>query len=509
MKNSVYKNKNMIQRSAFLLILFAGLLTNLSYAQSRHFNAQSTGMGGGGTAYIDGFNANFVNPANLMLDTHSGRTQIGIAGTGSKAGGTLLNLSVYNDYFTNGTLIAGETRVNMLNDWFGENSSNVRQVGGTVNVSPIGISHRRSKQAFSIATRFRFTEDLTVNKGLAELAAYGLDTDKFADPTPMNFSSNTIAFAEISFGYARKIIELPNLLFAKDVKLFAGVAPKYLYGVYAADADFQSTFQMTRGGQGSPFTVNHQFSYSVNTIGQLSQQLQAFEAAYNLDSDANIEDYVDYEGDDIGDVDASGFGVDLGATLEMDVSYLPIPLFVDKDKTLRVSMSVTDLGSISYDKTPSRIFAEGEFTYQGAQNEDSFSDYFDNLGDSLKTDVYGNFNAEETEGITHTLPAMYNFGASLEMGKLLVALDYGFGFNNEGINSRRSVINLGAQYRLFGFVPIRAGTRLGGYSSVAYSAGIGLDFDFLEFTLGASTVANSRNSGSSAAAAWSGFVIRL
>jgi hypothetical protein len=95
------------------------------------------------------------------------------------------------------------------------------------------------------------------------------------------------------------------------------------------------------------------------------------------------------------------------------------------------------------------------------------------------------------------------------MGKLLVALDYGFGFNNEGINSRRSVVNLGAQYRLFGFVPIRAGTRIGGYSSVAYSAGIGLDFDFLEFTLGASTVANSSNSGSSAAAAWSGFVIRL
>jgi hypothetical protein len=382
-------------------------------------------------------------------------------------------------------------------------------MAGTVNVSPIGISHRRSKQAFSLATRFRFTEDFSVNKGLAELAAYGLDADKFSDPTPMNFTSSTVAFAEISFGYARKIIEIPNLLFAKDVKLYAGVAPKYLYGVYAADADFQSTFQMTRGGQGSPFTVNHDFNYSVNTVGQLSQQLQAFEAAYNQDSDANIEDYVDYEGDDVGDVDATGFGVDLGATLEMDVSYLPIPLFVNKDKILRVSMSVTDLGSISYKKTPSRIFAEGEFTYQGAQNEDSFNDYFDNLGDSLKTDIYGNFNAEETEGITHTLPAMYNFGASLEMGKLLVALDYGFGFNNEGINSRRSVLNLGAQYRLFGFVPIRAGTRLGGYSSVAYSAGIGLDFDFLEFTVGASTVANSANSGSSAAAAWSGFVIRF
>ncbi|MFP8488083.1 DUF5723 family protein [Gracilimonas sp. Q87] len=500
---------NTLQKLAVLVLLITGLLSVHASAQSRHFNAQSIGMGGGGTAYIDGFNANFVNPANLMLDTHKGRTQIGIANTGFKAGGTLANLSVYNDYLTTGLLIDDETRENMLNDWFGESSANTRQMAGTVNVSPIGVSHRRSKQAFSIATRFRFTEDLTVNKGLAELMTYGLDADKFSVPTPVDFSSSTVAFAEISFGYARKVLEIPNLLFARDVKLFAGVAPKYLYGVYAADADFQSTLQMTRGGQASPFTVNHNFSYSLNTVGQLSQQLQAFEAAYYLDSDANIEDYVDYEGDDVGDLDASGFGVDLGATLEMDVSYLPIPLFINKDKILRVSMSITDLGSISYKKTPSRIFAEGEFTYQGAQNEDSFNDYFDNLGDSLKTDVYGNFNAEETDGITHTLPGMYNFGASLEMGKLLVGLDYGFGFNNEGINSRRSVLNLGAQYRLFGFVPIRAGTTIGGYSSVAYSAGIGLDFDFLEFTVGASTVANSRNSGSSAAAAWSGLVVRF
>jgi hypothetical protein len=405
-------------------------------------------------------------------------------------------------------LIAGETRENMLNEWFGENSANTRQMAGTVIVSPLGVSHRRSKQAFSIATRFRFTEDLTVNRGLAELMTYGLNSDVFSDPTPVDFSSSTVAFAEISFGYARKIIEIPNLLFAKDVKLFAGVAPKYLYGVYAADADFQSTLQMTNAS-GSPFTVNHEFSYSLSTIGQLSQQLQAFEEAYNLDSDANFEDYVDYEGDDIGDVDATGFGVDLGATLEMDVSYLPIPLFIGKEKVLRVSMSVTDLGSISYKKTPSRIFANGEITYQGAQNEDSFNEYFENLGDSLKTDVYGNFNAEETERITHTLPGMYNFGASLEMDKFLVALDYGFGFNNEGINSRRSILNLGAQYRFFGFLPLRIGTRLGGYSSVAYSAGIGLDFDFLEFTVGASSVANSKNSGSSATAAWSGFVIRF
>ena len=50
---------------------------------------------------------------------------------------------------------------------------------------------------------------------------------------------------------------------------------------------------------------------------------------------------------------------------------------------------------------------------------------------------------------------------------------------------------------------------MGGYSSVAYSAGIGLDFSFLEFTVGASNVANSEAYGSAAGVAWSGLLLRF
>lgn len=502
-------NKNFMKKNIFFLILIFGVTATTALAQSRHFSAQSLGMGGGGTAYMDGYNANFLNPANLMLDIHRKKTTIGFANVGAMAGGTLANISVYNKYLTTGQLITGETRTNMLNEWFGSSSNNRRQMAATVSVSPLGVSHRRADQAFSAATRVRVTEEFSMNKGMAELVTYGLDADKFSDPTPVNFSSNSVAFAEISVGYARHIMNLPDLFFAKDIKLFAGVAPKYLYGIYTADLNFNSTLQMTRGDQSSPFTINHQFSYGLQTIGELSQQLQSFEAAYDADPDAVFKEYVDYGGEDLGEAQASGFGLDLGATLEMDVSSLPVPLFLNSDKTLRVSMSITDLGSLSYDQSASNIFADGEFNYQGAQNEDSFGDFFDNLSDSLQNDVYGNFDSENIDAIKYKLPSMYNFGASLEMGKLLVALDYGVGFNNDGINSKRSVLTLGAQYRVLGFIPIRLGTKLGGYASAAYSAGIGLDFSFLEFTFGASTVANSTNNGSSAGAAWSGIVVRF
>ncbi|MBO6586647.1 MAG: hypothetical protein JJ953_11120 [Gracilimonas sp.] len=510
MNNRLYKN---IMKKSLFLALIIGVASTSLFAQSRHYNSQSLAMGSGGTAYVDGFHANFINPANLMLDIHRPKTQIGLMNFGVKAGGSLANLAVYNKYLTTGRLIAGETRTNMLNEWFGSSSSNERELSATFSMAPLGVSYRGANQAFSVASRVRITEDFAINKGMAELMTYGLDSDKFSSPTPVNFSSNTVAFAEISVGYARELnfINIPDLFFAKDIKLYVGAAPKYLYGVYTADLDFNSSLQIDDGSNGSNFTINHEFNYSLQTIGELSRQLQAYETAYNQDNNAKFDDYVEFGdvADDLSSPQATGFGLDLGATVEMDISSVPIPLFVRKKKTLRVSMSITDMGKLTYDQDPSSVYADGNFSYQGAGDDDEFSNFFDNLSDSLQNDVYGQFNSEQTAGITYNLPSMYNFGASLEMGKLMLALDYGVGFNGNGLNSERSALSLGAQYRLLGFIPIRVGSRVGGYSSAAYSAGIGLDFNFLEFTVGVSNVANSENSGSSAGVAWSGLLLRF
>lgn len=506
-----YSSNNYIMKKAlFVLFLIFGVSSAL-IAQSRHYTSQSLGMGSGGTAYVEGYHANFVNPANLMLDLHRQKTHVGFTNFGIKAGGSLANVAVYNKYLTTGNLIVGQTRVNMLNDWFGESESNMRELATTVSIMPIGVSHRRNKQAFSLASRVRITEKFSINKGMAQLLTYGLDSEIFSSPIPVDFKNKTVVFGEISLGYARHLdmIEIPDLFFAKDIKLYVGVAPKYLYGVYAADLNFNSTLQMNQGSATEPFTIHHSFNYDLKTIGELSQQLQAYERAYNLDNDAELGDYVDYQGDDLGEAQATGFGLDLGGTLEMDISAVPIPLFVDKEKTLRVSMSLTDLGTLKFDNNASTVYADAEFSYVGAQDDDDFDSFFDNLADSLQNDVYGRFDSEPISALEYKLPGMYNFGASLEMGKLLLALDYGFGFNNNGVNSKRSALNLGAQYRLFGFMPIRVGTRIGGYSSAAFSAGFGFDFNVFEFSFAGSIVSNSENYGTSAGVAWSGLTIRF
>lgn len=497
--------KNIIILSLIILFGSAELI-----AQSRHYNSNTLGMGGGGTAYAGSYHANFINPANLMLETHRQQNTIGImGGVGLNTGGSLLNVTAYNKYLTKGLVVEGQVRENLLNDWFGTDHSVFKDQAATVSIVPLGFSHRGAKSAFSLATRLRVTERLKVNRGVFELMTYGLDSQQFSSPVPVNFGVNTVSFAEVSVGYARQVLTVPNLFFAKDVKLFAGVAPKYLYGVYSTALDFNSTVQIQSATATQPFGINHKFDYSLRTIGQLSRGLKAYEAAYNINKDAVLDDYVEFTGDDFSGPQATGFGMDMGATLQMDISSVPIPLFTGKKKVLRVSMSVTDLGKLTYDEDASNVFASGEVNYSGAHDADDIDTYFENLADSLTYDVYGAFDSQDIDGITYKLPAMYNFGASLEMGKLLMALDYGFGFNNNGTNSRRSVVNAGLRYDLFGFMPISVGTRMGGFSSTSYSAGFGFDFNFLELTIGASMVKNSEKNGFAASAAWSGLVIRL
>jgi len=497
------------------ITLFVILFTSFEgFSQSRHYNSMSLGMGGGGTAYVDGYHANFINPANLMINTTGKRPRrsVGIiGGIGIRAGGTLLNLDVYDKYFIKGLTLEGNIADNMLSELFGGSNSNLtRDVSSTFNLVPFGFSNRGNKSSFSLATRVRVTQDFNINRGFGELAVYGLDPAELNDITPVNFSFGAVAFSEISVGYAREVLSLPNLLFAKNVKLYAGIAPKYIIGIQNSTLDFNSTLEIQRATN-SPYAnrIIHDFDYRLNTVGVLAEDLRAFEADYQLDNTVVLDDYLS-DPAEYAAVNATGFGLDMGATLEMDISGIPIidGLF-GKKKTLRVSMSVTDLGTLNFDETPTSITANGTFDFTGASNDEEPADFYDNLADSLQNDVYGDFSAENIDGIEYRLPGMYNFGASLVMGKLTTSFDYGVGFNDSGTNSRRSTLNLGIEYRLLGLIPLRFGTRVGGFSSTVYSAGAGLDLNFLELSAGLSVVGNDTENGGSIATAFSGLLIRF
>lgn len=490
------------------------LATASLYGQSRHYNSQTLGMGGGGTAYIDGYHSNFLNPANLMLrKAKRPSTSLGIlGGLGVQAGGSLVNLGVYDDYFTKGLTLDGQIREDMLNDWFGSGVNNTRDLALNLDIVPLGFSKRGQKSALSFATRVRVIEDFTINRGFAELAFYGLDSDQFGSAVPVNFNNTTISYAEVSIAYAREIpLPLQGIIealpFINGVKLYAGVAPKYIVGVQASELDFTSTLQVESVGPTTAGGITQNFDYSLYAFGELSDQLADYANARQSNPDAKFDDYVDYSGSDSGTL-GSGFGMDLGVTAEIDVS-LPALGILGKRQVLRLAMSATDLGSVNFDASPTRVTANGEITFDGDAGDDSFDDYLDNFSDSLQNDVYGDFTSVAEDGRKYKLPGMYNFGAALTLGKLTTTLDYGFGFNDTGANTKRSSLTLGTEYRLLGFIPLRFGTRLGGYSSTVYSAGFGVDLKFIEFSFAAQSASSSGELGSSVAAAWSGLLIRF
>ncbi|WP_445666030.1 DUF5723 family protein [Fodinibius sp. AD559] len=490
-----------------LFVLFLISVISLGWgsvlkAQSGHYSAKSLGLGGTGTAYLDTYHANFVNPANLMLNADTKpSTSIGLlGGLSATAGGPLMNISVYNKHFTSGDVVGSEA----LNEWFGSAMGNSRAMGMEIGVIPLAASWRGEKMAFSLAFRNRALFSGAVNRGFSEILLTGMSQERFAEPKPVNFSSKGVAFSELSAGFSYQLLELPALFgIAENVKVFAGVAPKYLIPHYTSSIDFNSTLQVTDN------EVIHDFSYTFTSVGELTNQFEDYyQARQEPNFKGEISDFVDPDGASFTETQGSGFGVDVGGTVEMDLAG---PLkgafsWIGGEKKLRVGLSITDIGSITYDSNAGQFSADETFTWDGIDIKDGLSD---NFADSVQQEIYQNYEPSGNKEITEKLPTKLNFGAQLQAGKLGFAFDLQKGLYETAMNSPRLALGLGAEYKLFNIIPLRAGYRTGGLTSSSITFGTGIELRNFEFTVAGLTVPNSENRGAGIGGAWSGLVIRF
>lgn len=495
---------NMFKRLSILFVtvgVFLGWGIHAK-AQSGHYSAHSLSMGGTGTAYLDTYHANFLNPANLMLNSDSKpSTSLGIlGGVSATAGGPLANISAYNKHFTSGEVVTE----NALNDWFGKKAVNSRRMGLELDVIPLAASWRGEKMAFSLALRNRAMFSGDVNRGYAEVFLTGVSQDRFSEPKPVNFSSTVTTFSEVSVGFSYQLLELPSLLgFGENVKVFAGVAPKYIVPHYTSSIDFNSTVHVTDN------EIIHDFNYTFETVGNLTSQFQNYSQDSQQDNfDGKLGDYVEPDGDSFTELKGSGYGFDIGGTVEMDLAGPLAGFFswIGGPKKLRVGISMTDIGSVKYDEDAGTFSNDDTFTFDGVDINDGFTD---NFADSVRRDIYLNYEPGNKEEITKQLPTKLNFGSQLELGKLSVALDLSKGFNDTGMNSQRVTLGVGAGYKFFNIIPLRAGYRTGGLTSSSLTFGTGLELRNFEFTFGGLVVPNSEKRGSGIGGAWSGLVIRF
>ena len=507
-----------------LLLSMGGFCSDDSrvLAQGMHATSTSMGLGGGGSAYVSGYHAGFINPANLMLPERDTRITLGIlGGIGSSAGGSLMNISLYNKHFTNGNVLDAQKTMEISDEWFGKSRNAMRYMGADASVVPMGASYRRDNMAFSSAIRVRTMSSAHMSKGFFELALTGLDSGVFKDPKNVDLSGEVLGMWEWSFGYAMEVWRNSDAFEPGAQRIYAGVAPKLLFGMGYARIGLESSLQVT-GQNIEQSSVLHDFEYELLTVGNLTEDLDAYyqERRVRNNEDALLSDFVDDDSfSDLGGVFGTGFGLDLGATWEWYRGNISLPVIGSGPQIIRASFSITDIGSISFSDNAGEFSASDTFDWEGLavdfdyvdrEHDGDFFDYLEYVvKDSIGSDIYGNFSSKDVSSHRVGLTPMVTLGGAITMGKLGVMLDIGKGLNNRGINSRRLYTALGSEYLLINAIPLRFGLRVGGDSSVNLSFGTGVDLKNFEFGFSVMTTPSSKRRGTNIGAAWSGFIVRF
>jgi len=115
--------------------------------------------------------------------------------------------------------------------------------------------------------------------------------------------------------------------------------------------------------------------------------------------------------------------------------------------------------------------------------------------DSLTVDSIDEFSADsliddydrelDGDSFSKSLPAELRLGGAYRSGKVLLSADYVQGFKNRPGVSTKPQLALGAEFRLIGFLPLRAGIALGGSHGASSGAGFGLRIGTFEMNFAA------------------------
>jgi len=503
----------------FLVIFTLLLFNQKAEAQHRFENPVSMGMGATGTTFLGDYNANFLNPANLMLRDRSKGVVITFGDIGGGFGGPLADINTYNRFLTNDLILDRALQSDMLDLWVGSSNEpgKIHYAGAQFAFIPFAASVRLENHAFSGALRARFLGKSGVSRGFMEVGFGGLDSEIFSESREVNAKMSFSAFTELSFGYATMLYETSRgPILELPFRLYAGIAPKILMGVTTTQFSIRSDLLVS----GDSLVV-HNFDYRLATFGELAENLDRYLADRDQMNEFPVfDDYLEAPGDMFG-INATGFGFDFGLTAEIDLPFNSFngSFFGKGKRFIRVAMSFSDIGSMSFNNNAAVFRNQNQLRWGGAFiDQDRLRDEFDsNLGDyfkevltdSIGNEVYLNFQREESSKLKASLPAQFNFGMQLTAGKFTSAIDLSKGFNREGTNSKILALGFGVEYLAFNVVPLRTGFNTGGTNAASWTFGTGLQTRHYDLNVGIMFVGNSQSSGMWLAGGLSAFTFRF
>ena len=309
-------------------------------------------LGGGGTAYLTGFESLFVNPANLYIQEKNYRFQISLL-QGGLYYDTLLpypnNIDRFKSYNNHTQLFDGYTNVEKLGvddyeillnrNYPGNNTT--RKFLTQTDFYWFGLKWVRPERSYGLAFRTRYSSRYEIGKGYFSKDPIERNGSLIVD---QSFDQKSQILHEISFGYAESFTYL-NGLFPQLSEFIIGIAPKFVISGSSLHSDFTNIYKREE----ESLTWNHTTSYSQKNSGVLTGYSTRYFNSASLPSDPN------HSFKSLMKPAGYGFGIDIGVTYMLtfgdDLSMLR-QQNQPTEKSLRLSFSLTDVGVVIQNKSP-------------------------------------------------------------------------------------------------------------------------------------------------------------
>lgn len=473
-----------IYRFATLFVILYFSLSTALFAQIS-LSTESMGLGGGGTAYLTGYEALFVNPANLYIQEKSYSLQISAMQSGIYSEYLLPETdfnrrtgqfrSAFLPYKTiDPSLELNEASRNSLLDRNYPGSRRVASFQSFADIQWLGIKWAGKEKSYALALRSRVYSRYELGRGLFS-----------GDPVEKNgqlildrsFRHQYRSLHELSFGYAESF-DFLNGLSPRLTELIVGMAPKIVISGSYLNSEYENVYQYRDGDP----AWTHKGQYRQQSSGTFTGNENYFDQSGELY-------YVDGSFPGLMNPSGIGIGIDVGVTYLVTFGNDLSLLQRDEnstEKSLRLSLSITDLGAIYQFEQPEKITTEkfseettqlppvSNYRFTGAPNEHLF--FLDHMEDSpFRLDPGFSNNSYST-----MLPASIQAGALFQLNRIKLMGDVSLPVVDNEFATKAPVVYLGAEVKPLSFLPIRGGTRIAPHLPGYYSIGFGLQTRYFE-----------------------------
>ena len=456
-------------------------------------------LGGGGSTYITDYNANFYNPANLVIQDRERKVDLGFLLTGtyfnavqnfSNLADQRENLENYIYAFQPGTYdIDAEERAQIVEDnYIRDRSTSLHQT--RLDITLLGLKWIHNERAFSIALRNRVSSSFEVGRGW-----YSSETEEVDGMNALNrnLKHRYQSLYEVSFGYAETFTFFTEMTPRLDQLTF-GIAPKLVFGGAYQDASWRNKYLETNSGQViqvQDFEYTASGSFGEATMDYLSGTPADAALTSNI-TDAIFDTYGTGAGFDIGFTYLITYGSDLSTISENQQR---------TQKSLRLSFSITDIGFVYYNQDGIELSISDDTSSVAALPA--------NLADNAFVGAPGQFidftdrfstnnpfaSAARTDGDQYVLlPTSFHGGILFEINRVKLMGDLSIGLTNNAFNSTKLVASAGIEVRPLKFLPLRAGTQLATELPSFFSFGTGIETRLWDISIATQFVSRNFNS---------------